>query len=56
VSEPTEPTEPTGPTGPIDVGDALPDLPVTTIHGKTASLTEVQGDCPAVILPFRGTW
>jgi hypothetical protein len=41
---------------PIAVGDPLPDLPVTTIHGKHASLTEVQGDCPAVILPFRGPW
>ena len=40
----------------VHVGERLPDCAVTTIHGKAASLTEVQGDCPAVILPFRGPW
>jgi peroxiredoxin len=40
----------------IAIGDALPDVPVVTIHGETASLTEIQGPGPAVIVPFRGPW
>ena len=38
----------------IGVGDPLPDCAVQTVHGKTVSLTEVQGPGPVVLIPFRG--
>lgn len=44
------------PTRAVAVGDTVPDAVLTTASGERTLLSAVQGDAPAVLVFYRGTW